>query len=66
MIAGTAGVGKTTLANYFCQRVAARFPDGQLHVNLRGFDPGGQPLDASAALRGFLEALGEKDRVRSD
>jgi tetratricopeptide (TPR) repeat protein len=58
VIAGTAGVGKTTLANYFCQRVAARFPDGQLHVNLRGFDPGGQPLDASAALRGFLEALG--------
>jgi tetratricopeptide (TPR) repeat protein len=60
VITGTAGVGKTTLANYFCQRVAARFPDGQLHVNLRGFDPGGQPLDASAALRGFLEALGEK------
>ena len=60
VIAGTAGVGKTTLANYFCQQVAARFPDGQLHVNLRGFDPSGQPLDASAALRGFLEALGEK------
>jgi tetratricopeptide (TPR) repeat protein/transcriptional regulator with XRE-family HTH domain len=60
LIAGTAGVGKTTLANYFCQRVAAQFPDGQLHVNLRGFDPGGQPLDASAALRGFLEALGVK------
>ena len=58
VIAGTAGVGKTTLANYFCQRAVARFPDGQLHVNLRGFDPGGQPLDASAALRGFLEALG--------
>jgi tetratricopeptide (TPR) repeat protein/transcriptional regulator with XRE-family HTH domain len=60
VITGTAGVGKTTLANYFCQRMAARFPDGQLHVNLRGFDPGGQPLDASAALRGFLGALGEK------
>ena len=58
VIAGTAGVGKTTLANYFCQRVAARFPDGQLHVNLRGFDPGGQPLEASVALHGFLEALG--------
>lgn len=60
VIAGTAGVGKTTLANYFCQRAAARFPDGQLHVDLRGFDPGGQPLDASVALRGFLEALGVK------
>jgi tetratricopeptide (TPR) repeat protein len=60
VIAGTAGVGKTTLANYFCQSAAGRFPDGQLHVNLRGFDPGGQPLEASAALRGFLEALGAK------
>jgi tetratricopeptide (TPR) repeat protein len=58
VVAGTAGVGKTTLASYFCQQAAARFLDGQLHVNLRGFDPGGQPLDASAALRGFIEALG--------
>jgi tetratricopeptide (TPR) repeat protein/transcriptional regulator with XRE-family HTH domain len=67
VIAGTAGVGKTTLAHFFCQRVAARFPDGQLHVNLRGFDPGGQPLDASAALRGFLEGLGVKpESVRDD
>ena len=60
VITGTPGVGKTTLANHFCQRAAGRFPDGQLHVNLRGFDPGGQPLDASAALRGFLEGLGVK------
>jgi tetratricopeptide (TPR) repeat protein len=60
VIAGTAGVGKTTLANYFCTQAAARFPDGQLHVNLRGFDPGGRPLDVPAALRGFLEGLGVK------
>ena len=60
VITGTPGVGKTTLASHFCQRAAGRFPDGQLHVNLRGFDPGGQPLDASAALRGFLEGLGVK------
>jgi tetratricopeptide (TPR) repeat protein len=58
VIAGTAGVGKSTLANYFARRAAARFPDGQLHVNLRGFDTPSRPLDGSAALRGFLEALG--------
>lgn len=67
VLTGTAGVGKTTLANYFCQRVAARFPGGQLYVNLRGFDPGGRPVETSAALRGFLEALGAGgDPVRDD
>jgi tetratricopeptide (TPR) repeat protein len=58
VITGTAGVGKTTLANYLGHRVCDQFPEGQLHVNLRGFDQAGQPTAARAALRGFLEALG--------
>ena len=57
-IAGTAGVGKTTLAVYWAHQVAGRFPDGQLHVDLRGFAPGGEPVAPEAALRGFLGALG--------
>jgi hypothetical protein len=57
VISGTAGVGKTALAVRWADQVAAQFPDGQLYVNLRGYDPG-RPVSAAAALAGFLRALG--------
>jgi DNA-binding SARP family transcriptional activator/tetratricopeptide (TPR) repeat protein len=57
-IAGTAGVGKTALAVHWAHRIADRFPDGQLYMNLRGFTPGGQVVEPSAAVRSFLDALG--------
>src|SRR4029077_4742692 len=50
-------VGNTALAVTGAHRVAARFPGGQLYVDLRGFDPAGPALDPSQALRGFFEAL---------
>jgi len=56
-IGGTAGVGKTALAVHWAHRVANRFPDGQLYVNLRGYDPD-QRIPAADALAGFLRALG--------
>ncbi|MFJ8870451.1 BTAD domain-containing putative transcriptional regulator [Streptomyces sp. NPDC102473] len=56
-VSGMAGVGKTTLVLRWAHRVADRFPDGQLHVNLRGYDEEG-PLSAADALQGFIEALG--------
>jgi DNA-binding SARP family transcriptional activator/tetratricopeptide (TPR) repeat protein len=56
-IGGTAGVGKTALAVHWAHHVAERFPDGQLYVNLRGYDVG-QPMPAIDALAGFLRALG--------
>jgi len=41
----------------WAHRVRGGFPDGQLYVNLRGYDPD-QPLSAADALAGFLRALG--------
>ncbi|SNY70109.1 AfsR/SARP family transcriptional regulator [Paractinoplanes atraurantiacus] len=65
-ISGPAGVGKTSLAVHWAHKAAARFPDGCLYVNLRGFDTGGQMLDPGEAVRGFLYALGvPPDRVPS-
>ncbi|MEU3445176.1 AfsR/SARP family transcriptional regulator [Streptomyces griseoincarnatus] len=55
---GIPGVGKTALAVHFAHRVAARFPDGQLFVDLRGFGSGGAPRDPGEVLCEFLEALG--------
>lgn len=57
-IGGMAGVGKTTLAVHWAHQVADRFPDGQLYVNLRGFEDAQQPLDSGEALGRFLSALG--------
>ncbi|MGV9557805.1 AfsR/SARP family transcriptional regulator [Streptomyces sp. NPDC003401] len=58
VIGGMAGVGKTTLAVHGAHRVAHRFPDGRLYVNLRGYDPSGAVMEAGEAVRGFLDALG--------
>ena len=59
-VAGTAGVGKTALAIRWAHRVADRFPDGQLYVDLRGYDPD-RPVSPAEALAGFLRGLGIKD-----
>ncbi|HEU5474653.1 MAG TPA: BTAD domain-containing putative transcriptional regulator [Actinophytocola sp.] len=57
VISGPAGVGKSALAVRCGHELAGRFPDGQLHVDLRGFDTG-EPLRPMAALMTFLRALG--------
>jgi DNA-binding SARP family transcriptional activator/tetratricopeptide (TPR) repeat protein len=56
-VSGTAGVGKTALAVRCAHRSAGRFPDGQLYLNLRGYDPD-QPVSAADALTRFLHTLG--------
>jgi DNA-binding SARP family transcriptional activator/tetratricopeptide (TPR) repeat protein len=56
-LAGTAGVGKTAVAVHWAHQVTDHFPDGQLYVNLRGYDPG-EPVSAADALAALLRALG--------
>ncbi|WP_203907609.1 AfsR/SARP family transcriptional regulator [Rhizocola hellebori] len=66
-ITGMAGIGKSALAVHWAHRIPDRFPDGQLYVNLRGFDPAGRPVEPAAAVRGFLDALGlQPGRVPAD
>ena len=58
VIDGMPGVGKTTLAVHLAHQLAARYPDGQLHADLRGFDSGDSVMTPAEALRGFLWSLG--------
>jgi DNA-binding SARP family transcriptional activator len=64
-VVGRGGVGKTALAVHLAHRVRDRFPDGQLHVNLRASTRRSVPV--VEALRGFLHALGVPDhRIPTD
>ncbi|MEV0082890.1 tetratricopeptide repeat protein [Saccharopolyspora sp. NPDC050642] len=56
LISGMAGVGKTTLAVHWADSVRERFPDGNLYVNLRGYDAE-SPLRPEHVLDSFLRAL---------
>ncbi|SDE11184.1 AfsR/SARP family transcriptional regulator [Glycomyces harbinensis] len=58
VVAGTGGIGKTTLAVHWARKAADRFPDGQLYADLQGFDPHGAAVRPESVVRRFLEAFG--------
>ncbi|MFD2465077.1 ATP-binding protein [Amycolatopsis samaneae] len=59
-LAGTAGVGKTTLAVHWAHRVEHHFTDGTLFANLRGYGPSA-PLAPGLVLTSFLRVLGVRE-----
>ncbi|PSL46000.1 DNA-binding SARP family transcriptional activator [Saccharothrix carnea] len=57
VVCGTAGVGKTALALHWAHRIRSDYPDGQLYVDLRGYDAR-LPVSANDALGRLLDGLG--------
>ena len=63
VISGAAGVGKSSLALRWAHSVADRFPDGQMHVDLRGFGPAGTPATPGQLIRRMLDMLQSAGRA---
>jgi DNA-binding SARP family transcriptional activator/Tfp pilus assembly protein PilF len=62
IVAGAAGLGKTTLAVHAAHQVSGRFPDGQLYVDLAGASSA--PTAPGEVLARFLRDLGvDGDKV---
>jgi DNA-binding SARP family transcriptional activator/tetratricopeptide (TPR) repeat protein len=67
VVDGLPGVGKTSLVTHWARQMADEFPDGQLFVNLQGFDVHRRALDADQALAHLLAGMGvPHERIPAD
>ncbi|GAA0445248.1 hypothetical protein GCM10009531_40060 [Actinoplanes capillaceus] len=58
VIDGMAGAGKTALAVEATHRIADRYPDGQLYLDLHGYSEGADPVEPADALGNLLHGIG--------
>ncbi|MFJ9640071.1 BTAD domain-containing putative transcriptional regulator [Streptomyces sp. NPDC101178] len=56
VVTGMPGIGKSAVALQAAHRVKRSYPDGQIHLDLRGSGP--DPLDPAAALAELLRLVG--------
>ena len=63
---GMPGVGKTAVALRLAHKLAPDYPDGQLHLDLRGFADDGRPATVEEALRDLISGLGVEQRLIPD
>jgi tetratricopeptide (TPR) repeat protein/transcriptional regulator with XRE-family HTH domain len=68
VVVGMAGIGKTAVAVRWAHRVASRFPDGTLYVDLRGCSAAAalRPIDALARCLRALGVAAERVPVDPD
>jgi DNA-binding SARP family transcriptional activator/tetratricopeptide (TPR) repeat protein len=67
VVDGLPGVGKTSLVIHWARQRVGEFPDGQLFVNLRGFDVHRRVVDAGQALAHLLGGMGvPQERIPAD
>ncbi|GAA1625578.1 AfsR/SARP family transcriptional regulator [Actinoplanes couchii] len=60
-VVGVGGIGKTSLAVRAGHLLRDTYPDGQIYLNLRGFDPSHTALTPDAALQHLLTSVGARN-----